>query len=228
MRVFAFLDLDHPPVAWAVMRGMMVSADQALQLGYPGFISFMLAGMIRCQNNPRIFNESILERSRKEKFPRSVSRIKGMYFFQTKAEAKAIIGDKEWPPYFIENKLLELELTLAKESTLVDANWITHAPRHCDGRIALEQSNWIERYWNGEAFNDQPIWELIANGVAVVLDEEVRRKNFDYIKQTFPESHIPILMARLASETGSFGGLVTPYLLRRDRGGPTSWDSRLR
>jgi hypothetical protein len=31
-RVFCFLDLEHPAVAWAVMRGMLVSADYASSL----------------------------------------------------------------------------------------------------------------------------------------------------------------------------------------------------
>jgi len=46
MRVFAFLDLEHPAVAWAAMRGMMVSADYASTPPAQGFISFMQAGMV--------------------------------------------------------------------------------------------------------------------------------------------------------------------------------------
>ena len=51
MQVFAFLNLEHPAVAWAVMRGMVVSADRTYQQPHPGFISFMLAGMIEWAPN---------------------------------------------------------------------------------------------------------------------------------------------------------------------------------
>jgi hypothetical protein len=62
--VFCFLDLEHPAVAWAVMRGMMVSADYASTPSNPGFVSLMQAGMIETLNNPRIFNEFLIERVR--------------------------------------------------------------------------------------------------------------------------------------------------------------------
>jgi hypothetical protein len=36
------------------------------------------------------------------------------------------------------------------------------------------------------------------------------------VREIFPASHIPILMARLASEAGTRGGLITPFLQRED------------
>jgi hypothetical protein len=62
--VFCFLDFEHLAVAWAVMRGMMVSADYAATPTNPGFVSFMQAGMIEALNNRRIFNEVLVERAR--------------------------------------------------------------------------------------------------------------------------------------------------------------------
>jgi len=96
----------------------------------------------------------------------------------------------------------------------VDANWITHAPLGEDGRITLANLEWIRRYWGGEEYDDEPTWERIAQGVALVLDEQVRRKCYDYVREFFPAAHIPILMARLASEAGTRGGLTAPFLSR--------------
>jgi hypothetical protein len=56
----------------------------------------------------------------------------------------------------------------------------------------------------------------LATGVALVLDEQVRRRSYAYLQEIFPHSHIPILMARLASEVGTRGGLTAPFLLRQD------------
>jgi hypothetical protein len=87
MRVFAFLDLGFPPVAWAVMRGMLVSADQVHSEAPDGFVSFMLAGMIKYQSNNRILNESIIEHVRATRYPQRISRLRGMYFFRSREDA---------------------------------------------------------------------------------------------------------------------------------------------
>ena len=216
MRVFAFVNLEHPAAAWAVMRGMMVSANYEDRPASPSFVSFMQAGMIEYQNNPRIFNEAIIERVRVERFGQRISRMRGMYFFQSKAEAEARIGNNNWPPYFVAENLLELELHHAETPTAVDANWITFAPLKPDSRIRTDDLTWINRYWAGEPYNNEPVWELLANGIAVVLDTDVRRRCDEYVKETFPDSHIPILMARLASEVGSIGGSTSPFLLRNE------------
>jgi len=98
--------------------------------------------------------------------------------------------------------------------TVVDANWITHAPRNGDDRIDTDRLNWVIRYWTGEPYNSDPVWEHVATGVSVVLETELRRRCFEVTKQQFPEAHIPILMARLGSEVGTRGGLIAPFLRR--------------
>jgi hypothetical protein len=215
-RVYCFLDLEHPAVAWAVMRGMLVSADYASTPHNPGFISFMQAGIVETLNNPRVFNEFFIESVRLSFFAHQVSRMRGMFFFRSRDEAEARIGDCKWPPYFEPKNLLELELCYDEPFTDVDANWITFAPVGKDGRIPVGDLQWVQRYWAGESYNDSPVWERIAIGIALVLDEQARRQCYEYVREIFPASHIPILMARLASEAGTRGGLVAPFLRRED------------
>lgn len=213
--VYAFLDLEHPAVAWAVMRGMLVSASHAF--ASPGFISFMQAGMIAAGNNARIFNEAIIELYQANYFPELPSRMRSMYFFGSRAEAEVRIGDKEWPPYFTADNLLELELFCDAVPTIVDANWITFARiDEATGRIPIDNLDWMSKYWRGKKYNESPVWEALANGIALVPEESVRRRCNKFLEDTFPQSHIPILMARLASEVGTRGGLTHPFLLRRD------------
>ena len=110
---------------------------------------------------------------------------------------------------------VELELNPTSDPTVCDANWITFADLRSDGRIATEDLTWIDDYWSGKPHNrNAPVWEVIANGVALVLDELFSRRCDGSVKKQFQESHIPILMARLASEAGALGGLVTPFLMR--------------
>jgi hypothetical protein len=215
-RVFCFLDLDHPAVAWAVMRGMLVSADHASASPSRGFISFMQAGMIETLNNRRIFNEFLIEMVRANSFPHQISRMRGMFFFRSRAEAQARIDDPKWPPYFKSKNLVELELWYNGAITDVDANWITFAPLAEDGRVSIHDLNWVRRYWAAEQYNASPVWERLAKGVALVLDERIRRQCDRYVKEVFPSAHIEALKARLASEAGTRGGLITPFLLRED------------
>lgn len=203
MRVFAFLDLGHPPVAWAVMRGMLVSADHACPNQQAGFLSFMQAGILEYQNNPRLHNELIIESRRQASFSYRVSRLRGMYFFLSRKDAEGRIGDPRWPPYFRKDCLIEMELHSPDVSTVVDANWITYAQPGPDGRVSAYDLTWVTQYWAGKPFNNEPVWELIANGVALVLEEDIRRRCFGFVKEVFPSAHIPILMARLAGEAGT-------------------------
>ena len=215
-RVYCFLDLEHPAVAWAVMRGMLVSADYAATPTNLGFISFMQAGMIDATNNRRIHNEFLIESVRISLFSGRVSRMRGMFFFHSREEAAARIGDPDWPPYFEAKNLLELELRHSEPFTDVDANWITFAPLTEDGRVSTgDDLQWIRRYWAGENYSDKPVWERIAKGVALVLDERVRRQCYEYVREFFPASHIPILMARLGSEAGTRGGANRAVLAAR-------------
>jgi hypothetical protein len=194
----------------------VVSADHAHQPPHPGFISFMLTGMIEWQNNSRIFNEVTIEEVRLRDFQHRVSRLRGIFFFRSRAEAEARIDDPDWPPYFKRNNLIEFDLSPATPPTVVDANWITFAPLGADFRLQTDDLGWVEKYWNGQQYHKEPVWEVIANGIAVILDEKIRRSCYDNVRQVFPKSDIPILMARLASEAGTLGGLTTPFLVRRD------------
>src|SRR5690606_25914288 len=83
-------------------------------------------------------------------FPTSVSRMQGIYFFETRKEAEARIGDNNWPPYFLAENLLEFELLTDLSPTKVDANWITFAKLDpSSGRVPLDDLDWISSYWIG-------------------------------------------------------------------------------
>jgi hypothetical protein len=91
-----------------------------------------------------------------------------------RAEAEARIDDPNWGvPYFSAKNLRELELYYETQPTIVDSNWIMFAPLGCNGRINTDDLSWIMRYWAGEPFNDCPVWELLANGVALILDTRI-------------------------------------------------------
>lgn len=212
MQVFAYIDVDHPAVAWALIRGLFVSADFA-----PGpsraYASFMFAGLVQSQNNTRLNNETIIEYVRDKSFPNQISRLRGMYFFDNRELAQRPI-DEKWGGHFRAKNLIEFELPPTTSLTRVDANWITEAPLQSDGRLDTSDITWTTRYWAGEPKHKDPTWETIVNGRALVRDMAVRKKAYADVKSRFPRSEVFMEMARLAGEVGSDGGLVTPFLQR--------------
>lgn len=211
MRVLAFFDLSQLPIAWAVARGTIHSAD-AIEQGENGFISYMLAGMVLAQNNRRLFNEAIIEKYREQYHPQETSRLRGFYFFGTREEAERLIGNKDWPPYFQQANLLEVELRHIASLSRLDADWITYAPRDERGYLKSDELDWLDSYWKGVPKSCAPTWEYIVSGIGVILDSDRRRSIYDEIENSYPEYKVPLLMTRLASETGSKGGLMTPAL----------------
>lgn len=96
----------------------------------------------------------------------------------------------------------------------MDANWISDAPLGVDGRLDPANLSWIENYWQGHSKNASPMWEIIANGTAVVLDSSVRGRAYELTQKAFPKCWEFIEMSRLAGEAGSDAGLTTPFLQR--------------
>lgn len=216
MRVFAFLDIDFFPVTWAVTRGMVVSSDRVMQEPKSPFISFMLSGIIKYQNNARLHNELLIDKVRSSLAPSHTSRLQGMYFFASKEDALDRVNDPDWPDYFQIENLVEFKLYPSAPIRRVDANWITYAPLSSTGRLEEDSADWIAKYWKGVPYSDSPVWELICKGVALIVDEQIRRKCYSSILEHSPELETLLLMSRLASEAGSFGGLVTPAVLKRN------------
>lgn len=213
MRVFAFLDVDHPPVAWAVMRGVLVAAESLREPS--SFVSFMFAGIIQSQNNRRLNNETVIEYARSKRFTNSVSRLRGMYFFENRAIAQLAL-DQNWGGHFKAENLAELDLYPAGNVTRVDANWITEAPRGSNGLLDTSNLNWIDNYWAGRPNGSSPTWEIISHGHAIIPDVEIRKRAYEVVKRTFPHSWIFTEMSRIAGEAGSDGGLSMPYIIKRD------------
>jgi hypothetical protein len=212
MQVFAFLDVEHPAVAWAVARGVLVSADHAPD-ATEAYASFMVAGLIQHQCNWRLSNETIIEHFRGRYYSNRVSRLRGMYFFSSQAQAQRAIEEK-WGAHFRTENLVELTLASSGEVTRVDANWISSAPLRDDGRLDTSNISWIEKYWSGEPYNDEPSWELIAVGEARVVTSASKERAIEVVKREFPRSWEFMEMSRLAADVGSHGGLTTPFIRR--------------
>ena len=157
-QALAYLDVNHPVVAWAAYRGTLVSAATvgAAPTDNARPVSMMFAGMIQQQANSRLNNELLIDMVRRQRHSHNVSRLTGMYFFADFSEAKVA---ESWGAHFRPENLGEFEIHTTSPLTRVDSNWITYAPRDAEGRLRASDLSWIDRYWAGEAHDDGPVWE---------------------------------------------------------------------
>lgn len=212
-RVFAFIDVEHPVVAWASYRGVLVSANA--ECSPPNCpISMMFAGIIRTQNNVRLHNELLIEQYRQQHFPHCNSRLSGMYFFEDQQSATCA---HQWGGHFSPDNLAEVLLFPTSPISRHDANWITFAPLDNNGRIGNEE--WIQRYWSGEPFPErEPLWEVIAQGRAVISGTELRIRAYNNVYSKFPEAVALLEIGRIAAHVGSDLGQMSAWLLRNEDG----------
>ena len=115
-----------------------------------------------------------------------------------------------WGGHFVEENLHQV-LLRGGQYSIYDSQWITYAPRCPGGLLDESKLEWIYKYFQGEPYNETPIWEVLLNGFVVIPDEKIRRHCYALLEEEFPNSLPSLLMARLASEVGSLGGLNAPY-----------------
>ena len=208
-QAFAFLDISNPVVAWAAYRGVLVSANAELQPPKCP-VSMMFASILLHNNNTRLWNELLIEKSRQRHFPHCQSRLTGMYFFEEQNIAELAC---EWGGHFEKNNLVELGLYPTSKTFRHDANWITYAPVDQRGKIISEK--WIPQYWSGEKYpGKSPVWELIVQGRGVIYGIEVRERAYQNFVKEFPEAVSILEVARIAACVGSDLGQSNAWLIR--------------
>ena len=188
---FVYLDVEDPLVAWMVYRGELVSASAvdgpALSYWTADYLWRLAAG----DRADRWLAEQHLEQVRATHFAACASRITGFFVFADRESATAA---RRWGVDRYRDDLCE-EVGIRPDSrvTRCDAEWITE-------KLAFEESEgWMHRYFGGEPCNDDPIWELIVDGTALVYGTEVRQHAYAVVKQTWPRALGLLELARLAA-----------------------------
>ena len=198
---YVFLNIQLPHCAWTTYRGVIVSPPNI-----SGIVSFWHASMLQNVDPQITRREMKLEELRKQRFPNRTSRLKGLYCFMDKEEAKRASRIWDGEHFTLEN-LAEISLTEAKSHDQLDSNWITYAPGF------FPATKWMPRYWDGEIVpNKEPIWEVLVEGRAVVLGTELRKRAYDVVKSHWPDSLALLEIARLGAWSGSDIGNIAAFL----------------
>jgi hypothetical protein len=134
--------------------------------------------------------------------------LKGFYLFPDVASARA--AAKRWDGSAFQNEFLaEVAINPSSRVSQYDAEWITR-------NFAASDEAWMHAYFSGKA-TSAPVWELLVEGRALVLGTDLRKRAYETVKNTWPQSLAVLEMARLAVEVGSDLGVVTAMLFERER-----------
>lgn len=172
-RLFAYLNIMNPMVAWEVAIGRIKSScDISPNSLGTSIWAYSLLRKLALQGMDKRFNNELMLESVRQQLPqRTVSRLSGVYFFESEGDARAAV--ERWgipsraqfisPIDFYPNML-----------TRVDSEWIT-------SYIQSDEADWMERYWNGETLGQKPLTEVLASGIGQVRNMELRKRAIEQI-----------------------------------------------
>jgi len=186
-RLYAYLNIMNPMVAWEVAIGRIKSSCDISPNSFGTSIwAYSLLRKLALQGMDKRFNNELRLESVRQRLPRrTVSRLSGVYFFDSEADALAAV--QRWgipsraqfisPVDFYPNML-----------TRVDSEWIT-------SYIQSDETDWMEHYWNGETLGEKPLTEVLASGIGQILNIELRQRAIEQIYKKWPTSTPLLSMA---------------------------------
>lgn len=212
IKLWAYLNITNPLVAWEVAIGRICSADDPSRLNYA--TSLWLYSLMRYLSkngrNERFLNELLLEQTRLQTAPSAVSRLRGVYFFESEEMALAALDRWGMPQ---NKKYISSVNFSANALTRVDSEWITW-------QMQSNNRDWMPKYWAGESFGEKPLIEVLASGIGLIENMKLRNEALHWIYKNWPTSTPLLSMAACAiKESSALGvdeletlGLISPIL----------------
>ena len=203
---WAYLDLDHPMIAWLCYRGGIIPASCQIQMGIPP-LSIWWSRKLRNLNSVSAENEFTLEHVRVTKFPQKPSRLTGFFHFETAAAAEK--AGSFGISYARPENLAEIGFDPKANFSVHDAEWITHY-----GGQQIDLS-WMEKYWSGIACpksENGPVFEVLTESPGFIYGTEIRERAFKVVERNSPKSVFTLDLARIACEGGFLAGHIAPWM----------------
>lgn len=179
--LYAYLNINNPMVAWEVAIGRVRSAcDFGLDQKDFG-ISLWQFNLFKKSTEgdyTRLVNELKLEKVRQQVAPHAVSRLRGMYFFETEEDAHIAVDRWKIP----QNKKFIAPVNFSATAlTKLDSEWIT-------SYLRSDRTDWMHQYWRGETLGVRPLNEILASGIGIVRSSSLRESAYEKIIQFTPYS----------------------------------------
>ncbi|STQ77231.1 hypothetical protein [Grimontia hollisae] len=187
-RLWCYLNIYNPVVAWEVAIGRISSIESAVDLTDESRRSFLslwqfsrLKIASESQNWQPFSKEMRIEIIRHNEFNNNVSRMRGCYFFETKEMAVNVVNSFNWGGSFREELLTEVEFHYQDhEVSTYDSAWIEQEMSDED----------IRHYLSGETKYLSPATEFVCYGRGFILDEELVDKARKIVLKHFPKSEL--------------------------------------
>lgn len=194
-------------VAWEVAIGRIRSACDTTQEQFGVSVwSYSLLRKFSAEGASRRFiNELLLESARQRTNPLAVSRLAGVYFFESENDAHNALD--RWGMLKRKPFISEVSFS-ANNLTRVDSEWIT-------SYLGSEDRNWMEEYWQGKTLGVRPLTEVLASGIGAVRNRELRIEAYKRVANLWPQSPPLLSMACCAfcEEQLEDIGLAKPALI---------------
>ena len=178
--LYACINIADPMVAWETAVGRFSSGVSKTPDGFG--ISLwthkMLSGYGPRGPSKRVLRELRLERVRQRTAPSSVARLDGLYLFQSETDARRAIERWEWSA---DTHRLSSVHFWPSSTSIYDSEWITED-------ILGDDESWMPRYWRGEARGADPILEVLARGVGMIDNNDLRREAYERMSRGNPLS----------------------------------------
>lgn len=216
---FIYLNPNNACTQWNIARGFFNSAS--IFHSYQNHENLLSVSMVEMlSNNHRRLNcEISIESIRQEYYPNCVSRLTGLFVFDSPEDALNVMNQENWG----NSQLYPEDLTdvgvSARSSSKHDSNWIELI---FDKQFQLN-AKWIgytHNYWQGlPAPNKQPIWERIVDGGITIWGTGIREtaiKNMQAIPDIFQGSLGILEYSINAARLGSYDGECVAFLSTTD------------
>lgn len=172
LQFWSYIDIDDDFSAWEVAIGRF----QSLNLAHKYALSIRqinsLRNAVKYQEYDIWKMELELESFRRQYYPNKVSRLRGLFLFESEIEAKE--NSAYWGEHFSEEYLTDIGF-LGSETIFskYDSKWITH---YKYGDVTL-----LHNYFSGQPYDNFPQWEIVAYGSGVIWNRELKQKAYDQI-----------------------------------------------
>lgn len=208
--LYAYLNIDHPMVAWEVAIGRICSngALTGESFGISVWFSSLLRKLSIHGAKREILNEFSLESFRQRNFPEKASRLKGVYFFESEDMAHAALERWNLAKY---RKYISPIHFYGHNYSHYDAEWISSC-------MNSAHDDWYANYLSGETYGTRPLTEVVAEGLGLILNNELRSQAAMTVINNWPTSSLLLASAICAAYKLNLWdvALSTPYIYSQD------------
>lgn len=180
IKLYAYLNIEHPMVAWEVAIGRIKSICDRNEekFGISLWQYSLFKKYVQKGEYKKLANELKLERIRQKLFNQKVSRLEGLYFFES--EEIAHIALDRWNIPHKKQYISEIYFS-PNSITRVDSEWIT-------SYLLSDDEEWMKSYWAGKTLGESPLTEVLASGIGVIQNMELRKQAYQNILNIWPDS----------------------------------------